>query len=494
MLKKTSVVTPIIMLFSTLFLLQDSNARLNIITGGLSTGYDYDETTYDRDDHSEESTPRDNEFAKQLSLSPLVIYESSTSIDNITLRFNPSFLYDFEDETSDFDHNFSLSAYRDFSQRFRVDLSETYVYSDDPELLQAESSADYNRGRRRYWTNDFNINSTYAYNPESTFGAGYTFRVMRNDDTGPGGYEDYDRHIADLSLQHRINASWNIGITTSVTRGLFDPPDSETVSAAEDILEDISPGITDDIDTTNLSSDLHEYRAAATLNWILSPRKTAFISYDFSASDYDAILRNNTNLHNLSIGGQYQHTRRLSFGLGGGPSYENTETFDPNWGYNAHARVDYDLAERTNFGFGGEKGYDQENFSSNNTALGRDQGLTEYWDWQLDFSHNFNNELTITAFGSYRDERQENIIHAILEEIEAGGDFENTDQETFRERSVFSRQIYTAGGSLSYSFLQWYTAAVNYTYRTQDSEQINDSYDEHRVYLTLSFEKELFRW
>jgi hypothetical protein len=494
MIKQILFITPIITFSSMLFLSQNSNARLNIITGGLSTGYDYNETTYDRADRLEEGTPRVDEFTKQLSLSPLIIYETSTTIDNITLRFNPSFLYDFEDESSDFNQNFSLSAYRAFTQRLRLDLSNNYIYSNDPELLQATNSADYNRGRRRYWTNDFNINSNYTYKEESSFGGGYTFRIMRNDDTGLGGYEDYDRHIADLSLQHKINASWNIGVTTSVTRGLFDPPDAETVTAAEDILEGITPGITDDIDTTNLSSDLLEYRAATTLNWILSQRKTAFLSYDFSATAYDAILRNDTNLHNLTIGGRYEHTRRLNFELGGGPSYENTNTFDPNWGYNAHARVGYDLAERTNFSFGGEKGYDQQNFSSNNTTLGRDQGLTDYLDWRLDFSHNFNNEISITAFGSYRDERQENILNAIIDEIEAGGDFEDTDRETFREQSVFSRQIYTAGGSFQYSFLRWYTAAINYTYRTQDSEQINDSYDEHRVYLTLSFEKELFRW
>ena len=219
-----------------------------------------------------------------------------------------------------------------------------------------------------------------------------------------------------------------------------------------------------------------------------------FRSYDFSASNYDAILRYDTDLHNLTLSAQYQHTRRLSFGLGAGPSYEETETFDPNWGYNGYFNLNYNIAKRTNISAGVEKGFDQENFSANNNFLERDQGLTGYWNYNLDFSHQLSKHLTVTLFGSYRDEKQENLLHGFVNTSGNDSGLDTADRETFREESIFKRDIYEAGGSLAYTFLQWYTASLRYTYRNQDSERINDSYDEHRVFLTLSFQKELFRW
>ncbi len=480
---------------STIILSQSAQARLNTITGGITTSYDYDKTKYDRESDIEDTFPdADDDVTQQLSIGPIFIFETSSSTDGLTISFNPSFVYDFEDSQTDTDHNFSLSSYRDFTRKLRIELNDDYIYSDDPQLLGAETSTDYNRGRRRYWTNDFNINSTYTYDIGSSFGAGYTYEILRNDDTGPGGYEDYDRHIADLSLQHRINTRWNFSLFANYTKGLFDPPEPERVERTETILDDISPGITDAINTDDLSNDLSEYELGGTVNWIYSSRKTFYLSYDFSASDYDAILRYNTNLHNLTLGAQYQHTRRLSFDLGGGPSYEKTETFDPNWGYNGHLNLNYDIAERTSISAGVEKGFDQENFSANDNALDRDQGLTGFWNYNIDISHELTNDITATLFGSYRDEKQENILHGFVETLEGGGNLASTDRETFREESVFKRQTYEAGASLGYTFLQWYTASLGYTYRTQDSEIINDSYDEHRIYLTLSFQKELFRW
>ena len=478
---------------STLFLSHSVQARLNTITGGVAIGYDYDDTQYKRED-IEELLPNQDTFQQQFSIAPLFIFETTSTTDGLTISFNPSLVYDLEDSQSDTDHNFSFSAHRDFTRNLTIELSDNFIYSDDPVLLEAETSSDYNRGRRRYWTNDFNINSTYTYDIESSFAAGYSYHILQNEDAGPGGYEDYDRHMADLSLQRRIDAAWNFSLFANYTRGLFDPPDPELVEIIEGELEDTAPGITDDVNSDDLSNNLSEYRFGGTLNWILSSRKIFLVNYDFSASNYDAILRYDTNLHNLTFGAQYLHTRHLSFELGAGPSYEKTETFDPNWGYNGHVNLNYDIAKRTNITAGIEKGFDQKNFSANNNVIGRDQGLTGYWNYNLTFSHQLTNGLTVSLFGAYRDEEQENILHGFINTIESDSGLDTTDRETFREESIFQKGIYEAGGSLTYTFLRWYTASLRYTYRNQDSEFINDSYDEHRAFLTLSFQKELLRW
>ena len=449
-----------------------SHARLNTLTGGITMGYDYDETQYDTDTNT---TPQ-NRYFKQMSIAPLLILESSSTIDNLTLRINPALVYNLDDYETNVNNNFLLTASRDFTRRLNIELSEGFVYSDDPELIQPANNFDYNEGRRRYWTNDFDIRSTYQYNTDSTFQAGYTYRVLRNDDTGIGGYEDYDRHIGDLALQHHINASWNFGINASYTKGLFDPPQLAIDAISSD------------------SNDLSEYRGGASVNWIATPRVTAFTRYDYIGSNYDAPLRHDSNIHNLTLGATFQYSPRLTLEAGGGPSYEKTDTFDSNTDYNAHASLNYDVAEHTTFGLTGAKGYDQQNFSASNNALGSNQGLTEFDDWQMNISHALTNELNLNAFASYRNEKQRSIVHLLAVNDATGGALADADRETLRQESVFSRDVYSLGGSLNYTFLHWYTAAVNYTFRTQDSELLNDSYDEHRIYLTLSFQKELLRW
>ncbi len=480
--------------FSALLLASASHARLNTFTAGITTGVDYSETDYDNNTVDDGVPSSPNGRTEQLSIGPIFIFESSSSIDSLSVNYRPSYVYDIDNSDSDLDHNFSLSGYRNFSKNFRFDVTDNFIYSDDPDLVTDDSSSDYNKGRKRYWTNTLDLKSTYTYDTDSFFGGGYSFRVLQNEDTGIGGYENYDKHTADLFLTHRFNASWNIESNISYTRGLFDPPEQQVVDRVETGLETIAEGSTDAIDTNDLSNDLSEYRANATVNWVFTPAKTLQTRYTFSASNYEAILRNDTILHNLSFGGQYQYSKLLSFGFGGGPSYEKTDTYDANWNYNAYFNFNYTISKRTSFSASAEKGYEQDNFSSNNNQLGRDQGLTEYVDWQLDFSHKLLKDLDLSLYASYRDERQENIVHGIVTAIDEETGLQGTDREDRRELSVFDRDVYRAGITLNYSFMQYWSTALTYSYRKQNSERINDSYDENRAYLTLSVQNEIFRW
>lgn len=488
-MRKTSFYLLLIPL-TTLCLTPSAEARLNIITGGATIGYDYDETRYDRESNLPETATIRDRFQQQVSIGPLFIFETTSTTDGLTVRYYPSFVYDFEDSQSDIDHDFLLTAYRDFSRQFRVELSEGFIYSDDPELIETDTTSDFNRARRRYWTNDIGINTSYSYNTGSTFGTAYTYRILRNTGNSLDGHDEYDRHSVDLSLEHRLNARWNVSLFTGYTRGLFEPPEPELIERTETVLEGISPGITDGIVTAELSDDVTEYEIGGTVNWIYSPRKTFLISYAFLTSDYDSFRRNDSYVHNLTFGTQYQHTRRLSFEFGAGPSYEKTENFDSNLDYNGHLNLNYDIAERTSISAGIEKGYDQENFSANDSILAGERGLTEFWNYDVDFSHALTTNLTATLFGLYRDEKQKSNLITFVDS--AGTD--NLLASTVREETTTTRKTYEAGGSLEYTFLRWYTAALRYTFRKQDSDIILDSYDEHRVYLTLTFEKELFRW
>lgn len=470
-----------------------AQARINTLTGGITTSFDYNETNNDTDNTVVSSSSEDRSL-KQISIGPIIIFVSESTIDELRFSYRPSATYDFEGSSSDMDHDFSLSAFRYINKKLRFDVSDALIYSNDPDLLTTETTSDYNEGRKRYLTNAFSINSTYNYDTGSSFSGGYTYSILRNEDTGIDGYEDYDRHIFNVSLQHRINAFWNVGMTSSYTRGLFSAPDQETINSTTANPESISPGAPNNQDSANISSDLSEYNAGISVNWLLSKRKKLLGSYDYSTTIYDSTLQNNSSMHNLTAGAEYLYNPRLSFSLGGGPSYAKTETFAGTFGYNAHFNVNYDIARHSKLTASVIKSYSQENFSSNNNTFSSNQGLTDFWEWKLDFSHQLLKDLSLNLFASYHDEQQEQSLAVARTNMENETVLQAIDREAIRDNNTIDKTIYETGGSLSYSFLRWWTAAVNYTYRKQESDQINDSYDEHRLYLTMTVQKELLRW
>lgn len=486
--------------FSCIFLLlfmmtsiETAQARLNVLSGGITVAYDNTKTTYDNAlDGS--TPPQVDRRLRKLSIGPIFLFETKSGINDLELRYNPNFAYDFTRTNHTVDQDLKITAVHNFSRIFRSNLSNRFLYTDDPQLITSSNSSDFNSGRRRYWSNDFHLGSSYSYNATSSISGGYSFRILRNEDTGVDGYENYDRHIADLSWKHQIKNGWLLDTTASYTRGLFDPPNQQLVDTVSERLNDLLPAPLDTNETGRPSNDLSEYRLGTRLNWTLSPRKSLMSSYDFSETVYDDALRNNANLHNLSFGGHYQYSRHLSFAIGGGPSYEKTEGFSGNWDYNAHLDLNYEVGKKSTFTAVIKKSYDQKNFSSNNNGLGRDQGLTEFWNWQLDFSSELVRDLEATFFVSYRNERQEDLLLGISNSLENGTLIYTENPETFRNQTIFSRDIYRGGGSISYRFMQYWTGAINCSYRSQDSERINDSYDEYRLFLTLSVQKELLRW
>ncbi len=490
---KRSPFSLLFVVFIILYLAHNAYGRINILTGGITTAYDYDKTNRQKDSEKV-AVSISNSDKSQLSIGPLITFESNSSVDRLTIRLNPSFGYDFGDTHSDIDHDYSISAYRDLNKNIRLSLSNSFIYSDDPKLIQSTDSFDYKSGRKRFLTNDFNINTTYAYNTESHIGGGYTYKILRNENTGIGGYEDYDKHVADLNLQHHVNSSWNITATTSYTRGLFDPPDQEIVTTIENELESLIPGSTEDISNHEISNDLSEYRAGTTLNLVLSKRKTFLAGYDFMGTDYDNILRFDSNIHNFKIGTSYQFNKRLSINLGGGPSYIKTETLNGDWNYNAHLNGDYDFSKHSTFRASSEKGYTQKNFSQNNNSLGRDEGLTEFWEWKLALAQQILKDLKGNIYVSYRNENQRSLINAIETDTEEGIQPQATDQRDLFKESIFNRDIYITGGTLNYTFMKYWSSNFDYSFRKQQSQWLNDSYDEHRLLVTLTFQKELLRW
>ncbi len=434
-----------------------SFARLNKLTTGVTTGCEITKTLYRKEVDDENS--QEDERSQQITIGPIFILESSSSIDTLTVSYKPGLTYDFEDEEHDINHDFTLSVSRNLNRDMVVTLQETFLYSDDPSLLEDNEIADYNEGRDRYWTNTSKIKSAYTYAKQSMVGGEYSYQLLRNDDSTSNENEDYDKQSFDFFINHHLSTHWNSNGAIQYTRGIFD-----------------------------ISDNVKEYHANASVAWLYSPINTIQLSYGFSVSDYDSDLRNDSVLHNLSLGTHYQYSKFLGIDAGAGPSFYKTTGNDGDWNYNANLTLQYSLSKYSSFSTKLERGYVQSNFSTNNSAELKEQGLTEFQSCRLDFSHKPFQHIDLSLYVDYRDEQQESYITGTL--------VNQQDEETskYTERINIDTEVYRGGGTIQWTFLRYWKSTLGYDYRKQDSQQLNDSYDEHRVYLRLSAQNELFRW
>ncbi len=448
-----------------------AQARNNILSGGAFTSLDYE----DRNNNNDEADGviSDDEETTRFIISPFIRITSSSERDSLEFYYAPGFSWDLEESDNYTNHDLELRANRFFTRQWNVSFSNIYRYTDDPgasrrgtagtetdEVVETTAATEPNTdlstdaGRRRYQTNRLNLLSEYTYLEDSVFSLGYTFSILQNEDTGINGYDDYDRHEGYFGLSYRFNPKWKASFDGRYVRGLFDPAEIPIDSVPD------------------LSDDLKEYHADLKLDSDIFPNDPWYLLYAYIGTKYDEALRDDNDIHQMTLGWSRDISPRMTFGLGGGPAYSKTEGSDGEWRTNGFVDFLYRL-ERGTLELGASGGYDQRNFS------GTDQrGSIEFFELNASFNYNFTPYLLGIVTASYRDEDREDLI---------------ADDDTIG-LSEYSVETYEAGAELQYSFWQYYFASVSYDYRDQESERNRSNYDEHRLYLSIGVEKDLFKW
>ncbi len=456
-------------------------ARTNILTAGLSTSYDYDQRqdetlTVDSQAVTGVATAnsRDDDYSR-LVVRPLLRFNSNSPDDQFELRAAPAIRYDLIDAESDWDADLSLSYARSITREWRLRAGNAFIRSDsyDPQAQNTVDSGNperqntlpelaTNRGRIQYWRNTSNVTSEYLYRQDSLVSLGLDYTVLRNDESEVGTSEDYDRTALNVTHNHRFEPFWTSGVNMSFVRGDYDNTiDTTTATQAE-------TGLTEDV----RSSDLWEYHLLASLANTSFQRHNLSLNYTYSGTKYDDELQNDGDIHQLQLTWRHEYSQQITTTLGAGPSYAKSEGQDATWGGNGIAAIDYRL-EHSAFALAVEKGYEVDNFS------GTDQrGNVDFWNIRFNVSYQLLDSVSLTGLMEYRHENRE--------------DPAGTPAATIL--SEYTNEQFTAGGGLTYSFMRYYSAALNYTFNRYDSERIGEDYDEHRLLLTLSWEQEWLRW
>ena len=502
-------------------------ARQNIVIGAISIRYDHEDRTYDNNgpamavaDGSAGDVVAEgvgNATAgnrpeiivledrsgdrRDYLLSPRLTFSSTGISDVVEFTYSPAVHYDHLDETTDLDHDFGLRLEKNLTRNWTVTLNNHFFLGDDPlrdeELRTADSTPAAGEpappepevgsppaepdqtlterfGRRRYWTNTMDATSGYTYGEDRFFSIGYTFDVLRNDDADIGGYTDYDRHTGDFQLHHRFNRKWSAETEVGYTRGLFDEPNVLVIIQPEG-----EAGVID-------SEDLKEYNFRIRGTYDTMSHYHLFTEYSYLGTDYDSSLRQDSDIHNLSLGFNHDISQHLHVTMSGGPSWVARDNSSTETDYNAYGGITWDFLHGSATLFA-DKSYVQDNFD------GRGSGLTDSWDTGVTLGYQLTRDLTATMSASYS--------HAQRQQLPLSQTVVILDREqpapAEPEQFEYTEKDYDAGFSLTYTFLRWYSLTGGYRYYKHDSD-LNadgaDSYHEHRAFIELAVNKELFRW
>ena len=501
-------------------------ARDVVVGGGVSVGYEFDDRQYKDDDEVsadreqsateqqnavdvelDDRNNRDEQYSR-LRLSPLVTVTSSTERDEVELRYSPSLWYDFEHSDNNVDQDLFASLSRFITRDWQAKLTDKYRLSDLIEnrygdsVSTSQTSEDGTatdtatettkngttelsdtNNRRRYWTNDLELSSEYTYREDSMFLVGYKYGLLTNTDSENGGtYEDYDRHEILSELGHRFDPVWKISVFGSYVRGLFEQVDFNN------LLEDKAG----DDEIINVDNDLKEYRGTTILQADFYQHHSHTLEYSFYAVDFDAAENEDATIQDVTLGWRWNYSKNVSFGLGAGPSYTKTEDEDGELGYNGRMSFSYAF-ERGYLDLSAKRGYEVLSFTGTD-----ENGLREFWQSMLRINYKLLDNLSADLYAGYREEDEEvvaQIVSAASEETApTGSETTTADSVIATESETINRKRYSTGLSLGYSFQQWYKLTLAYDYSKQDSEAIGDSFEEHRVALTLSYETELLKW
>ncbi len=455
------------------------HARVNSLSAGVSVGFDYDDRRNDTVDKY-----------RRLILSPNIQFRSLSEKDSFRLGLAPGIKYDLENSGTDWDSNLNVSADRFMTKSWRMGISNNFLRTDYnnssnrninpivtsdttvatdpttgetvvlPSTTEPQLSSD--RGRRRYWRNTLGVYSDLFYHEGSLFRMDADYVALRNENSSNFNVgQDYDRYTAGLRDEHRFNAKWKSTVWGRYVLGDFKSTNNS--------------GTGNSNTNSALTEDVQEYHLQLELENESIVNNPLSVSYNYTANRFDGDLEHDNDIHQMRFSWKRNYSPRLYTRIGAGPSYEKTVGQSANWATNGIAEVNY-LVEHGFANFRVERKYDVDNFSGSNL-----RGAVKSWEARLAGGYQLQKDLSLSGRLAYiHEDRQQTIA--------------TSTSTTATDIGNFNRKRYIAGTILSYTFWQYYNASIDYTFTKQESDLAGDTYNDHRILLTLSWERELLRW
>lgn len=393
-------------------------------TPGISVNEEY------TDNYHQTENNKEHEYITTISPSFTTQILGKTS--GAEIFYEPSYaIYDKFDENNTWRHSANFSGWAELSKNFRLDVSDSFVRTEEPnaeiEGIITEEDTTIRRSREPYYTNSADLNLTCEFGESDSFNLGYLHSILENKDPD---IEDNTRHNPSIGMTYWFIPR-QIGIETNVsyTRGELE-----------------------------ISDDFDNWEGSVKLIKSFTRHFGGFVQYTHVYMDYQGDSEN-YQIYDPSIGIAYIIDEDTHLSLSVGYFYQDREESENESGIS----INGDLGKSWTFKRGsinitGSSGYDEAYFGAENL------GFDIFYQAQCNASYGFTRHISGDISGSYRRDKYVNL------------DTERKDNTA------------EAGMGLTFQPLPWMTIGLNYTCRSVDSTLDENNYVENKglISITLS--------
>ncbi len=437
----------------------------------------------------------------ELFVAPSLHYDFSDDEKEASLQYNDvrgSFFKNITDKWSVFGENtFSLTENGDKKGVGEQNSEEEVAAEGGAEGIAEEASSadadpaappslDEENDDVLYYRNHTALNARYLYGQNNSLQFGVSYDLLR-EDAGSVDLQvnDYDRYTVQAENSHRFNSSWGTTLRGSYVRGKYKeqivvlPPveNPEYDEEAEAEGTSTEPPMLEEIEK-RINNDVTEYYFSGSIINFFDAENVFSLEYNHIGVVYDGKERDNSTIYKGQLHWQHRFSEMLTGSLRGGPAWKKIDGGDSYFGLNGSAELRY-LQKLWSYGLQISKIYDVENFDGTDK-----RGPVERLKYSLNADCQLSKRLSLQGLLGYTKEQGDELF------IERSEDA----REAVTSTKEYEKKSWEASLGLRYYLLEEVNAGLRYSFSHLDAEEEEDSYDEHKVMMTLDWAREWLRW
>lgn len=359
------------------------------------------------------------------TVSPQIGLSVSSELNSFQITYAPTLVYyNNRSEEDTIRHRSTLDLGQNIGKFVRLNLTDTYYRTEDPFEADRETQT-VRRNRNLYERNDANLSLVYRFGTGDSLSMGYRHSILENEDPT---IDDALQQVISAGLSHRLSSGNNFGINFQYTKSEFNRDDGT------------APG-----------DNFTGYTISPSYSLRFDPRTTASINYSLAVRDFEGASED-YRTHNSGIGLSHSFSQSTSFSGNIGYFIQDRENSDNTTGLTFSANLSKSI-ERGSFSIGASTGQTEEFLEAKRRGFTRFQSLNSRFSYRI--SENLNSSAGVT----YR------------QNSDAAGNEDETHQ---------------ANAGVTTSFLRWFNAGLDYTYRKHVSDDPDDDYVDNRFVLRVS--------
>ena len=363
------------------------------------------------------------------AVTPSIALSILTEKTDFTLYYAPSFV--FYDENTENDTTRQLATLtwgQDLTQYIRFDLTDTFYRSEEP-IEYDETVQGIRTTRQTYWRNTGEASAQFLFGPENSVAFGYGQSYLKNEDPT---LDDGKIQTPFATLFYWFNVKNGMELDYEYSKADFWR------------------------DGQDAGDDYDGHAAGIRYIHRFTPHTSIFIGYDFTTRDFDREIEDEDyDVHVGSAGFDHALSPDVSLSLAGGYFIQENERSDDFDGYTYNALFTKRF-EHGSLTLGGTGGWYESYLDAER------RGFTRYWSGNARLEYRVAERFGFYAGGSYRLDR------------------DPTDREWDTLRG---------NAGIRWTFLRYFTLAVDYRYAERDDDRDTEDYKSNRVMLTLTGSK-----